>query len=74
MFTDNGLTALKALNLSYTSFAIDTDTNLSGLLLLEVLDLRYMPNLVGSLNPAWSEQMPRLQELWLSGNAFTVRC
>jgi hypothetical protein len=76
MFTDNGagLTALKSLNLSHTSFTIDTDTDLSGLFLVEVLDLRYMPNLVGSLNPAWFEQMPKLKELLLSGNSLTVRC
>lgn len=42
-------------------------------MLVEVLDLRYMPNLVGSLNPAWSGQMPKLRELLLSGNTFTVK-
>lgn len=62
-----GMTALQRLNLSYTSFAADISTlDLTGQRMLKALDLRHMPNLVGTLNPAWPQLMPQLQELYLA--------
>jgi hypothetical protein len=74
MFSGTGLTALEGVNLSRTSFALDMDTmDFSGMLLLRFLDLRFMPNLVGTLNPLWGEWMPRMQEFYMAG-ALNVVC
>lgn len=62
-----GITALQRLNLSHTTFAANISAlDLSGQHLLKALDLRHMPNLVGTLSPAWSQLMPQLQELYLA--------
>lgn len=66
MFALEGLSALKVLNLSRTNFAVGLNADLSGLVLLEVLDLGHMHNLAGTLDPAWPDQMPRLTELHLA--------
>lgn len=68
MFSLEGLSALKLLRLSHTSFAVNLNADLSGLVLLEVLDLQYMHNLVGTLDPALPDQMPRLIELHLAAS------
>lgn len=74
IFSGTGLTALHSLNLARTSFTLDMDTmDFSGMLLLRYLDLRYMPNLVGPLNPLWGEWMPRMQEFYMAG-AVNVVC
>lgn len=67
MFSGTGLTALHVLKLSHTSLALNMNLmDLSGLLMLKVLDLRFMPNLEGALNPLWAEWMPGIEEFYLA--------
>jgi hypothetical protein len=68
LFSLEGLSALKLLHLARTSFHLNLNTDLSGLILLESLDLGLMPNLAGTLDAGWPEQMPLLIELYLVGS------
>lgn len=68
LFSVDGLTALRVLNLSRTSFALQLNSlDVSGLSMLQVLDLSKMPNVWGSLPADWPSYMPGLAELRLSG-------